>query len=116
LLVRAELSNHDRVFAPGLFVRVRVPYGLAQNALLVSERAILNDQSLKYVLTVDSDDKVVRRDVELGNLESGMRVIKTGLTAEDRVIINGVQRARPGAKVRPKLYETAPVPTNQSKE
>ena len=116
LLVRAELSNHDRIFAPGLFVRVRVPYGLAQDALLVSERAILNDQSLKYVLTVDSDDKVVRRDVELGNLESGMRVIKTGLTAEDRVIINGVQRARPGAKVRPQLNEAVSVPTNKSKE
>ncbi len=116
LLVRAELSNHDRIFAPGLFVRVRVPYGEAQDALLVSERAILNDQSLKYVLTVDSDDKVVRRDVELGNLESGMRVIKTGLTAEDRVIINGVQRARPGAKVRPTLSEAVSPSTNKSKE
>ena len=116
LLVRAKLLNEDRIFAPGLFVRVRVPFGQANKALLVSERAILNDQSLKYVLTVDSDDKVVRRDVELGNLESGMRVIKSGLTEEDRVIINGVQRARPGAKVNPTEYKAVPTPTNQSKE
>ena len=101
LLVRAELSNHRRIFAPGMFVRVRVPYGDAQNALLVSERAILNDQSLKYVLTVDGEGNVVRRDVELGNLDNGLRVIKSGLTADERVIVNGVQRARPGSKVNP---------------
>lgn len=108
LLVRAELANHDRLFAPGLFVRVRVPYGEAQDALLVSDRAILNDQNLKYVLTVGSDDVVERRDVELGNLDNGMRVIKTGLTANDRVIVNGVQRARPGAKVHPRMSEGVP--------
>jgi RND family efflux transporter MFP subunit len=116
LMVRAELPNQNRIFAPGLFVRVRVPYGNAQDALLVSERAILNDQSLKYVLVVGEDDKVERRDVELGNLELGMRVIKSGITAQDRVIINGLQRARPGAKVIPTLSDASKTTPTNSKE
>jgi multidrug efflux system membrane fusion protein len=100
LLVRAELDNKARIFAPGFFVRVRIPYGEAQKVLMISERAILNDQSLKYVLTVGKNGIVERRDVELGILDNGMRVIKAGLTADDQVIVNGVQRAKPGAKVR----------------
>jgi multidrug efflux pump subunit AcrA (membrane-fusion protein) len=100
LLVRAVLDNKNRLFAPGFFVRVRIPYGEAQEALLVSERAILNDQNIKYVLTVGKNDVVVRRDVELGVLDNGMRVIKSGISADDEVIINGLQRAKPGAKVR----------------
>jgi multidrug efflux system membrane fusion protein len=82
----------------------------------VSERAILNDQSLKYVLVVGEDDKVERRDVELGNLELGMRVIKSGITAQDRVIINGLQRARPGAKVIPTLSDASKTTPTNSKE
>lgn len=100
LLVRAELGNKHRMFAPGFFVRVRVPYGEAQDQLMITERAILNDQSIKYVLIVGEDGIVERRDVELGVLDNGMRVIKAGLTADDQVIVNGVQRAKPGAEVR----------------
>ena len=67
---------------------------------MISERAILNDQNLKYVLIVGENDIVERRDVELGILDNGMRVIKAGLTADDQVIVNGVQRAKPGSSVR----------------
>lgn len=101
LLVRAELPNKDRFFAPGMFVRVRIPIGRPVDSLLVPDRAILNDQSLKYVLVVDSDNVAQRRDVELGTLDNGLRVIRRGIEATDRVIVNGIQRARPGAKVNP---------------
>ena len=67
---------------------------------MISERAILNDQNLKYVLIVGENGMVERRDVELGILDNGMRVIKAGLTADDQVIVNGVQRAKPGSSVR----------------
>jgi len=60
----------------------------------------LNDQNLKYVLIVGENGMVERRDVELGILDNGMRVIKAGLTADDQVIVNGVQRAKPGSSVR----------------
>lgn len=99
LLVRAELGNEHRILAPGFFVRVRVPFGEAQDQLMISERAILNDQSIKYVLIVGEDGFVERRDVELGVLDNGMRAIKAGLTADDQVIVNGVQRAKPGSAV-----------------
>jgi len=101
LLVRAELPNTERFFAPGMFVRVRIPIGSAVDSLLVPDRAILNDQNLKYVLVVDSNNLAQRRDVELGTLDKGLRVIRSGINATDRVIVNGIQRARPGAKVNP---------------
>jgi RND family efflux transporter MFP subunit len=100
LLVRAELPNPKRIFAPGLFVRVRIPFGDPVGSLLIPDRAVLNDQNLKYVLVINEDNSVVRRDVELGPLDQGMRVIRKGITASDRVIINGLQRARPGVKVK----------------
>jgi RND family efflux transporter MFP subunit len=100
LLVRAELPNTNRFFAPGMFVRVRIPIGSPVDSLLVPERAILNDQSIKYVLVADENDVAQRHDVELGPTDKGMRVIRRGLDAADRVIVNGIQRARPGAKVK----------------
>lgn len=100
LLVRASVPNKDRYFAPGFFVKVRIPFGDEQPSLLIPERAVLSDQSLQYVLVVGADGLVSRRDVELGVTEDKMRVVKKGITADDRVIINGLQRARPGMQVK----------------
>jgi RND family efflux transporter MFP subunit len=100
LLVRASVPNKDRYFAPGFFVKVRIPFGDEQPAILIPERAVLSDQSLQYVLVVAEDGAVSRRDVELGVTEDKMRVVKSGLTADDRVIVNGLQRARAGMKVK----------------
>lgn len=100
LLVRAELKNEKRYFGPGMFVRVRIPFGEPTQSLLIPERAVLNDQSLKYVLVVDAEEVAQRRDVELGVNDQGMRVVRKGLNPTDRVIVNGIQRARPGAKVK----------------
>lgn len=102
--VRGLLANDgefDDVIIPGTFVRVRIPIDQAEDALLVSERALGADQAGRYLLVVNSDDVVERRDVELGQRMGEMRVIASGLQPDDRVIVNGLQRARPGAKVAP---------------
>jgi RND family efflux transporter MFP subunit len=89
---------------PGMFVRVRTPARQREGALLVSERAIGSDQQGTYVLVVDADDAVQYRAVEVGSALDGKRVIESGLKAEDRVIVEGVLRARPGAKVTPRPH------------
>ncbi len=104
---RAALVNKDRAFVPGLFTRVRLPIGGAHSELLILDRAIATDQQLRYVLVVNEKDEVERRDVTLGSVFDGERVIKTGLKPTDWVIVNGIQRARPGAKVKPQK-QTAP--------
>lgn len=97
---RAEMPNKDRTFVPGLFVRVRLPFGGPHKVLQIPDRAISTDQGLRYVLVVNDKEQVERRDVTLGSLTDGQRVIDTGLKPDDWVIVNGIQRARPGATVK----------------
>jgi RND family efflux transporter MFP subunit len=101
LLVRAALANKDRVLLPGMFVRVRVPVGTEKNALLVPDDALGTDQSGRYLLTVNKDDVVEQHTVAIGALEGTLRVIEKGITADDRVIVGGIQRAIPGQRVAP---------------
>jgi RND family efflux transporter MFP subunit len=100
--IRARFDNSDLDILPGQYARVRIPINETTNALLVPEVAISIDQRGRYLLTVDKDNKVVYKPVETGTLQDGMRVITKGISAEDRVIINGIQRARPGNPVTPK--------------
>lgn len=99
--IRGVFPNPDRRILPGMFLRVRIPIGVSKNALLISERAIGADQSGHFVLTVNQEDVVEQRQVELGTLVDGMRVIIKGISAKDWVIVSGTQRARPGSKVKP---------------
>jgi len=96
---RAVFANPDRILTPGMFGRIRVPGSPPYTALLVPDDAIGSEQARKYVLTVDGDGMVRIKYVTLGQLDGGMRVIKDGLTAGDRVIVNGLMHARPGIKV-----------------
>lgn len=98
-LVRAVFDNEDESIPDGAFVRIRVPL-FPEEALLVDEVAVGRDQAGPYVLAIGPEDKVERRSVALGPRYEGMRVIETGLTTDDRVIVNGLQRARPGLKVK----------------
>lgn len=98
--VRAIFPNHDGLLYPGMFARIRVPLD-THPALLVPDTAVLTDQGGKHVLLCGSDDIVAFRRVSTGELVKDMRVITAGLTPEDRVITNGIQKARPGAKVTP---------------
>src|ERR1700758_2126191 len=98
---RAVVPNHDLSILPGQFGRVRLIGSSPYEALLLPDTAIATDQSRKIVFVVKDDDTVEARTIELGPLDEGLRVIRTGLKPEDRVIIDGIQRARVGAKVSP---------------
>ncbi|HEY4246065.1 MAG TPA: efflux RND transporter periplasmic adaptor subunit [Lacunisphaera sp.] len=101
LTVRMLFPNQDGALLPGLFARVRVPVSSPQNTLLVSERAIGTDQSQKFVLTVAKDNMVAYRTVKLGGNFDGKRVVREGLAPGETIIVDGLQRVRPGMTVSP---------------
>ena len=103
LAVRGVLPNADRVLLPGYFVRVRVPFGDQNNSLLVPDVALGSDQSGRYVLVVTPDNIVEQRKVQTGPLDGELRVIESGLKADDKVVIAGLLRSIPGQKVDPQL-------------
>jgi RND family efflux transporter MFP subunit len=107
LAARAVLQNSDRVLLPGYFVRVRIPVEQQPSALLVPDVALGSDQGGRYVLVVDKDNVVAQRKVDIGPLVNGLRVIDTGLHADDRVVLAGVLRAVPGQKVDPQAPASA---------
>ena len=110
LVARAVLDNPKHVLLPGYFVRVRVPLGPPADALLVPDSALGSDQSGRYVLTVGKDNVVEEKSVEIGALKGTLRVIEKGIAPDDRVIVNGIQRAIPGQKVDPQTAAAKPAP------
>jgi RND family efflux transporter MFP subunit len=115
ILLRAVFSNPLPAsgvprFVPGMFVRLRIPIDVREKALLVSERALGVDQGGRYVLVVNDQDLVEQRPVKVGAQVNGLRVIEEGLKPEDRVVVSGIQRARPGAKVTPVQAGAASTP------
>jgi RND family efflux transporter MFP subunit len=101
LQVRGAFPNQNGLLLAGLFCRVRFPIGKPYEALTVTERALGSDQGQRYLLVVNEKDVVEYRPVKVGTLQEGMRVITAGITASDRVIVSGIQRARPGLTVKP---------------
>jgi RND family efflux transporter MFP subunit len=106
---RAVFTNPNGVFTPGMFGRLRVPGSPSYQALLVPDAAIGTEQARQYLLVVDGENVVRQKYVPLGQVSDNLRVIKDGLAPEDRVIVNGLMRARPGQKVTPQ-EEGAPPP------
>jgi len=104
---RAIIPNKDLSILPGQFGRVRIIGSSPYEALLIPDAAVVTDQSRKIVFVVKDDDTVEARPVVLGPLDEGLRVIREGLKAEDRVIVDGIQRARVGAKVTPQTAKAA---------
>src|SRR5579863_9547760 len=98
---RALLDNHERQFTPGLFARVRLLGSSQHEAVLVNDSAIGTDQTVRYVLVLSKDNKVEYRPVQLGPVVDGLRVVQSGLGAGETIVVNGLQRARPGAQVAP---------------
>ncbi len=105
LKVRGEFPNPGNLLSPGLFARVRLPIGTPHKAVLVSERALGTEQGQRYVYVVNDKNEVVYRKVKLGSLQGGLRVIEDGVALGERVVVNGLQRVRQGAKVEPKLVD-----------
>ena len=98
---RALLDNHERLFTPGLFARIRLLDSAQHDAVLVNDSAIGTDQTVRFVLVVGAGNKVEYRPVQLGPVIDGLRVVQSGLTAGETVVVNGLQRVRPGAQVQP---------------
>jgi multidrug efflux system membrane fusion protein len=109
---RAVVPNKDLSILPGQFGRVRLIGSAPYEALLLPDSAVATDQSRKIVFVVKPDDTVEARAVTLGPLDDGLRVIREGLKPEDRVIVDGLQRARVGAKVSPHVAAAAPAGAN----
>lgn len=99
--VRGLFPNPGNKILPGLFARIRIPVGETAGALLVPDSAIGRDQQGRFLLVANSENVTEYRPVKAGELLDGMRVIKTGLKGDERVIINGLQKARPGGPVTP---------------
>jgi membrane fusion protein, multidrug efflux system len=99
---RAVLPNADRAFTPGLFARVQLESASDRQALLIDEKAVLTDQDRKYVYVLGPENAALRKDVELGRVVDGLRVVSAGLEAQDQVIVHGVQKVFfPGMTVAP---------------
>ncbi|WP_315838139.1 efflux RND transporter periplasmic adaptor subunit [Bradyrhizobium prioriisuperbiae] len=99
--VRAVFDNADGKLMPGQFARVRMGHAETQQALVVSERAIGTDQDKKFVMVVDAENKANYREVKLGESSEGLRMVTNGLKAGERIVVNGLQRVRPGSLLAP---------------
>ena len=101
LALRLVFPNADGALVPGLFARVRVPISAPQRTLLISDRAIGTDQNQKFVLSVGPDNTVQYRSVKLGGSIDGKRIVRDGLKSGEQIVVNGLQRVRPGMRVAP---------------
>ncbi|QIH08167.1 efflux RND transporter periplasmic adaptor subunit [Pseudomonas sp. BIOMIG1BAC] len=100
ITLRAVVPNAERLLTPGLYARVQLEAGAEFNAMLIDDKAILTDQDRKYVYVVGTKNEAVRKDVTLGGFSDGLRIVQAGLTAEDKVIVAGLQKIFfPGAPV-----------------
>lgn len=111
IVLRAVFKNDDGRIVPGLFARIRVPTSGSHPAMLVDEAAIGTDQAQKFVLTIGEGNKVEYRQVQLGPIIDGKRIVRSGLKPGEKIIVNGMMHARPGAPVNPQeQVAEAPVP------
>lgn len=111
---RAQFANPERILTPGMFARVRIAGTAPYEALLVPDAAIGSEQARKFVFVVGPDDVVATKYVTLGQAVDDLRVIKSGVEPDDRVVVNGLARARSGQKVTPQEQSPAP-PAPQAK-
>jgi multidrug efflux system membrane fusion protein len=105
--VRATFDNPDGALVPGLYARIRLGGGDPHKAILIDEKALGTDQSKRFVMVVDAQNKAQYREVQLGSAQDGLRVVSAGLKPGERIVVNGLQRVRPGDAVDPHLVPMA---------
>jgi multidrug efflux system membrane fusion protein len=105
LTVRALFKNEEELLTPGLFARIRVATSEKTDRILIPDTAISTDQTIKYVWVVNADNSVQRRSLELGPMHEDLRIVRAGLTANERIITSGIQFIRPGMTVAPQIAE-----------
>jgi membrane fusion protein (multidrug efflux system) len=112
ILIRAEIPNPEKELLPGMFVRIRFPESIADNAISLPQRAVQMGAQGQFVMTVDKDGKATPLPVKVGGMSGGNFMIADGLKGGEQVIVNGLQKARPGSTVKPVPWNTAAaVPT-----
>jgi multidrug efflux system membrane fusion protein len=113
LRARAVFTNDDGTLVPGLFARIRLGSAGTTKSILIDDKAVGTDQSKKFVYVVGDDNKVQYREIHLGDMAGSLRIITDGLHAGDKIIVDGLQRARPGAEVKPEIVDME-APSGQS--
>jgi multidrug efflux system membrane fusion protein len=101
--VRAVFDNKDGSLIPGLYARIRLGGGNEREAVLITEKAVGTDQAKRFVLVVDKDSKAEYREVKTGATQNGLIIVEAGLQAGERIVVNGLQRVRPGAAIAPQI-------------
>ncbi|WP_050461544.1 efflux RND transporter periplasmic adaptor subunit [Herbaspirillum autotrophicum] len=109
--VRAVFDNADGQLIPGLYARIRLGGGAPRDALLIDEKAIGTDQDKRFVLVLDKTNHATYREVRVGANQDGLRVIESGLKSGERIVVNGLQRIRPGDSVAPNVVPMTKVAT-----
>ena len=105
---RAVFPNADHLMAPGFFAKVRIPGGGEYDGLLIRDSAVGDDQGSSFVWVLDAEDKAAYRPVVLGPLLEGLRIVRSGLKADDRVVVLGLMSVRNGVKVKPTETDMQP--------
>lgn len=103
--IRASFSNSDNSLLPGLFVRIRLVSSASYDGVLIDEKAVGTDLNNKYVLVVNAENQLEYRAVQLGEKVNGLRIVRSGLAAKDRIVVNGLQRVMPNMRIEPRLVE-----------
>ena len=101
--LRAVVDNPDGKLMPGLYARIRLGGASQRQALLIDEKAVSTDQAKRFVLIVGENNQTAYREVQLGSVQDGQRIVESGLQAGDRIVVNGLQRVRPGDTVTPNI-------------
>jgi membrane fusion protein, multidrug efflux system len=105
--LRASFANNDNQLLPGLFAKLRLAGSASYDGVLIDEKAIGTDLNNKFVLVVNASNQLEYRAIELGEKLDGLRIISSGLSASDRIVVNGLQRVRPNMQIEPKLVDMA---------
>ena len=105
--VRARFANHDNDLLPGLFTRLRIAGSATYDGILIDDKAIGTDLNNKFVLVVGADNKLQYRGISLGEKVQGLRIVTQGLSAGDKIVVNGLQKVRPNMAIEPNMVEMA---------
>jgi multidrug efflux system membrane fusion protein len=109
--LRAVVPNPDRIFTPGLYARVQLEGSADVKAILIDDKAVMTDQDHKYVYVVGPENKAVRKDVTLGGFADDLRIVRSGLRANDKVIVAGLQKIFvPNTPVKPRIVAMGALP------
>jgi len=111
---RAVFDNASGLLTPGMYARVRTGGGGEKTAILIDDKAIGTDQDKKYVMVVGNDNKAVYREIKIGPMVDGLRIVRSGLQKDEHIIVNGLQRVRPNDTVAPTMADAQPKPVAQA--